>query len=187
MNLVKLMPTEVQVSADQSPRDYKLASAVASHAGLHNICLMSISAELKEPLADAIASLSAGTAEVGIGWRANHEISESGLVLNVKLDFKVDFGQKPIVAVTCAYLLEYHLDSPPPADARDDLLSAFAKVNGVYNAWPYLREVVQNTCARMNLPPMVLPVFRVIRPSKKDLKANDATVQERPKIEETKP
>lgn len=178
------MSTEVQVTAKgQSPRDYQLASAVAAHAGMHNIGLVSMSAELKEPLAEAISSLSSGTAEAAIGWRSNHEISESGLVLSVRIDFKIDFGKKPTVAITCAYLLEYHLDSPPPSDARDDLLSAFAKVNGVYNAWPYLREIVQNTCARMNLPPTVLPVFRVIKPSKKEDKSDDATNQETPQVE----
>jgi len=38
---------------------------------------------------------------------------------------------------------------------------AFARTNGIYNAWPYWREFVQNMIARMNLPPLVIPVFRL--------------------------
>jgi preprotein translocase subunit SecB len=34
-------------------------------------------------------------------------------------------------------------------------------LNGVFHVWPYWREMVQNTLARMGLPPLILPVFRV--------------------------
>ncbi len=61
--------------------------------------------------------------------------------------------------VKVQYELEYHL----PSDFRVTRpeLNAFAKVNGVYNAWPYFRELVQSMTLRMDLPPIVLPVFRV--------------------------
>jgi preprotein translocase subunit SecB len=39
-------------------------------------------------------------------------------------------------------------------------LNAFAITNGVYNAWPYWREYVQSSTARMGVPPIVLSVFR---------------------------
>ena len=46
---------------------------------------------------------------------------------------------------------------------------AFGQTNGVYNAWPYWREFVQNTIARMGLPPLTIPVFRLVdtKPKKK--------------------
>lgn len=36
----------------------------------------------------------------------------------------------------------------------------FGKVNGIYNAWPYLREYVQSSLVRMGLPPFELPLLR---------------------------
>ncbi len=69
----------------------------------------------------------------------------------------------PLAEVEVELSLEYPLDSLPPGERRDELFEAFAKVNGVYNSWPYLREVVQNTFARMALPPIVLPVYRVTK------------------------
>lgn len=41
-------------------------------------------------------------------------------------------------------------------------LEAFAEGNAVFNAWPYWRELVQASLARMSLPPLTLPVFRVV-------------------------
>ena len=39
-------------------------------------------------------------------------------------------------------------------------LARFAETNGVFNAWPYCREFIQSTTARMGIPPLVLPLFR---------------------------
>ena len=38
---------------------------------------------------------------------------------------------------------------------------AFAQVNAVFNAWPYWRELVQASLARMSMPALTVPVFRV--------------------------
>lgn len=37
----------------------------------------------------------------------------------------------------------------------------FGRLNGVYNAWPYWREFLQSTFARMGLPSLPMPVFRI--------------------------
>ena len=47
-------------------------------------------------------------------------------------------------------------------------LEAFGEVNAVFNAWPYWRELVQSSLARMLLPPLTLPVFRVVPPDTGD-------------------
>jgi hypothetical protein len=106
-----------------------------------------------------------------VSWRSAHDFIEEGLSLNVKLDFNVTIGQKPHILMACSYVLEYGLDSMPPSEGRDALLSAFAKVNGVYNAWPYLRENLHTTCARMSVPPPLLPIYRVVPPSGKGPKS----------------
>lgn len=36
----------------------------------------------------------------------------------------------------------------------------FGRVNGIYNAWPYLREYVQSCLVRLGLPPFELPLLR---------------------------
>ena len=43
-----------------------------------------------------------------------------------------------------------------------DELEGFGDVNAVFNAWPYWRELVQASLARMSMPPLTVPVFRVV-------------------------
>lgn len=65
----------------------------------------------------------------------------------------------PAVSMMVTFALEYWL--PGASGFSDDVLGEFARVNGAFNAWPYWREYIQTTAARMNLPPILLPVFRV--------------------------
>jgi preprotein translocase subunit SecB len=44
---------------------------------------------------------------------------------------------------------------------NNEYIDSFGHFNGIYNAWPYWREFVQSSTARMNLPPLVLPVYRI--------------------------
>lgn len=61
-----------------------------------------------------------------------------------------------------AYELTYEL--PEDSDVPDDALDAFAETNGVFNAWPYFREFAQSSAARMGLPPVLVPLFRLSPP-----------------------
>lgn len=70
-----------------------------------------------------------------------------------------DAGGQPPVHVLAEFALRYSMSEPGEATAR--ALEEFAQSNGVYNAWPYWREYLQSTTARMGLPAFVLPVFRV--------------------------
>lgn len=164
---------EVQVSAaDQSERDYQLASAVAPHVMLKNIYVKSLSADMSGQRAEVAAEIAGGKSVASVRWNSSHAFIEETLSLDVRLDFNVSFGEKPGISLLCSYIIEYGLDSPPPVDSRDALLSAFAKVNGAYNVWPYLREIVQTTCSRMSVPSPVLPIFRVVRPKGKGIRAD---------------
>jgi len=57
------------------------------------------------------------------------------------------------------YELTYLIPKETPVSQQD--LNDFARPNAMFNVWPYWREYVQNTITRMNLPPLVLPLFRV--------------------------
>jgi hypothetical protein len=80
-----------------------------------------------------------------------------------KVDARVAPAPKaePLISIRAAFELRYRL--PEGQTATMEELEAFAEVNGVFNAWPYWREFVQSTSVRMDLPPVVLPLFRVHR------------------------
>ena len=71
----------------------------------------------------------------------NEAVADSGTGLRLEAEFA----------------LRYRLNTGEPVD--DNNVEAFAKMNGVYNAWPYWREFVQSSVARMGLPPLVVGVI----------------------------
>lgn len=71
----------------------------------------------------------------------------------------VESERDPAVSVRAAFELRYSL--PKDLKVSPAQLNTFARINGIFNAWPYWREFVQSTIARMNLPPVTLPVFRL--------------------------
>jgi hypothetical protein len=79
-----------------------------------------------------------------------------------RMNARVAEGAKadPYVSVSVAFELTYRLPEPEVQQASRADLQAFAEVNGVFNAWPYFREFVQAATSRMNLPPIVLPLYR---------------------------
>lgn len=50
-------------------------------------------------------------------------------------------------------------------------LEAFGQINAVFNAWPYWRELVHASLARMSMPILTVPVFRL---------SPDETTEDRP-------
>ena len=58
-----------------------------------------------------------------------------------------------------AFELSYRL--PTEESFSSEELQAFARVNAVFNAWPYWRELVQTALARMSMPVLTVPVFRL--------------------------
>lgn len=73
--------------------------------------------------------------------------------------------KKPDLVIEATFVISYKAENLQ--GLRHDNFEAFSRSNGVYNAWPYWREFVQNTVARMNLPPLTIPVFRLLLPKAK--------------------
>jgi len=85
-----------------------------------------------------------------------------GFRVAMLLDLRIvskDGGDAPAVSIRCTFELTYAL--PEGFETSSEALERFAEVNATFNAWPYWREFVQTTMARMNLPPFVMPVFRL--------------------------
>ena len=57
---------------------------------------------------------------------------------------------------------ELSYEIPDDESFSSEELEAFGEVNAVFNAWPYWRELVHASLARMSMPPLTVPVFRVV-------------------------
>ena len=63
-------------------------------------------------------------------------------------------------SVKAAFEISYKLPEGFAAEPKE--IENFAKVNGLFNAWPYFREFVQSSFTRMNFPLVTLPLLRVL-------------------------
>lgn len=87
----------------------------------------------------------------------------------------------PPVSVSATYCLSYTVNDLESFD--DDDLAAFAEVNGLYNAWPFWRELYYSVTGRMGLRPSALPTLRIKRepPAIPQTETEtDSTASERP-------
>ena len=76
------------------------------------------------------------------------------------LEVRSDSEEEALQAeVRGTFELSYQI--PKDESFSTEELKAFADFNAVFNAWPYWRELVQTSLARMSLPVLTVPVFRV--------------------------
>lgn len=63
---------------------------------------------------------------------------------------------KTFVRVTCEFAVLYNSKMKPTAK----IFKVFKNSTLRLNTWPYFREFVHNSIARMNLPPMIAPLLK---------------------------
>ena len=72
---------------------------------------------------------------------------------------------------------ELTYEIPKDESFSSEECEAFGEVNAVFNAWPYWRELVQASLVRMSLPPLTVPVFRIV-PENEVERADEEASQE---------
>ena len=76
------------------------------------------------------------------------------------LELRSDTDEETLQAeIRGTFELSYEIPDDEIFSAEE--LEAFADMNAVFNAWPYWRELIQASLARMGLPVLTVPVFRV--------------------------
>lgn len=147
--------------------DYNLAVVVSDRVSIENVRLINC---------DCFQTPAAGrgrhSLEINCETKAQAD-KKKGYVL-VFPAFKLQAfpleGKKkePDLVIEATFLIIYKAKSLVGLGQKN--FEAFGQTNGVYNAWPYWREFVQNTVARMSLPPLTIPVFRLLRAKAKKRK-----------------
>lgn len=78
---------------------------------------------------------------------------------------------EPCVGIEASFLVTYAADGL--SGLGPEHFSSFGALNGVFNAWPYWRELLHNLTSRMGLPAFVLPVLRLGTPMPPSADAKD--------------
>ena len=165
--------------------EYQRAATVARYVQIRDVALERIDSSLVVPRREALKK---SPWDLRFKKTVAHEFRAKAneLIVRVNLDARVSASAAhdslELLSFSCTYLLEYSFAAfgGPEGHERDAFLKAFAEVNGVYNAWPYFRELLQSTAARMGLPPVVVPVYRATgAPSERKVPENTAESTQR--------
>ena len=147
--------TASEQRAERSP--LALAASIAGRATLLGV-------HFSRGMFEFISPDESGSVAGEIGTRVEHSLADSALRSTVNIVIEVpcpdpERGQR--IRISAAIELSYNLSGDAPPNAKE--AECFAKINGVYNAWPYWREFVQHCTTRMGLPPLTLPLMTAAR------------------------
>lgn len=136
-----------------------LASVAAPYMRLADICLIDahVHREAEVPTSpDA-------RLKCNFGFKVDHGFQEETkhLVAVVQFFSKGRFqeqdDEKLLFKVEAAYTVAYVMEGIDTLPKQT--IEAFAKMNGVYNCWPYWREFLQSSAVRMGIPAVTLPLI----------------------------
>ena len=112
----------------------------------------------------------AGSVNIDLSHTVKVELVEGNvLAVQVHYSLKANPGGadgSPFLTMSVVFQLLY--DGENLASITQDKLQTFGDINGVHNAWPYFREVVQNMATRMGLPALTVPLLKIRRPKPAD-------------------
>ncbi|MCG3190805.1 MAG: hypothetical protein DIJKHBIC_00025 [Thermoanaerobaculia bacterium] len=154
-----------------APIDVQMAAAVARHVELKDVFFSSLTARLS---GERIVTSSGVRIVVSPAPQCTFRFVEESRTLEVHVALTAGLissaepeGAAPLLQFECEIILIYDFRAAtlPPDEPGRNFFQAFANLNGKLNAWPYFREFVQSSSARMGLSPVVVPVFRVPRPA----------------------
>jgi len=100
-----------------------------------------------------------------LGWEAHPVSTElpNSIVIRATGHFGITEDPKQTTKPDAeAHLtIELVYKVPPDFEISEEQKTAFAQVNGVFNAWPFFRAQLFGLFPSMGLPPYTLPVYRV--------------------------
>lgn len=138
--------------------DLQKAGEVARHVSLKEIVLRSAHIET-----DFAPLVNVPELALSPKYRARYELPEGSddqVFVTVDLDITARSEEATSAAsLSATFLVVYGL--PDARSFSEDSLTYFASLNGVYNVWPYWRELIHTSFNRIGLGSVVLPVHRV--------------------------
>ena len=119
---------------------------------------------------DQIPEATLGKKSYNISYSTEVQVDRKNgyIIVTAKFHFEAfteSKTQKPVILIDASFLLAYKIENFEGLTQKG--FDQFANLNGIYNAWPYWREFVQNTVTRMGLPSLTIPVFRIVQSTAK--------------------
>jgi preprotein translocase subunit SecB len=137
--------------------DMRAVSKVAPYLNLVNIYILEAKTE-SDP-----STRSPKGAE--LDYKYDSEIiSEDNNNLYIKCNFLIlahrkQVKEKILLKIEATFVLKYTFEDGIKLESQD--IENFARINPLYNAWPYWREFVQSITTRMGFPTLTIPLLKI--------------------------
>lgn len=148
--------------AELSKKQFAAAVKVARGAELELIALERGQVGLSESFVDSGQKMP----QVELEFRRKVKaFRPDAQILRTRMTFQlighdVSSGKKTqLFTIKSVFVVQYRL--PEKVEVSQAECQSFADSNGVLNCWPYWREFIQSSVARMGLPPLTVPFFKV--------------------------
>ncbi len=137
-----------------SPEDYQ---RILKNVKLVDIQLTKINAELNENFSSDIQNLN-----VNVKERKRHKIENGFLVFyyNYTLNLTDKENTQTFITLKAQYKINYKIEAN--ITVPEEFVKIFAEYTVSMIIWPYFRELVYSTLSRMELPPLILPMKKII-------------------------
>lgn len=145
---------------EKSPRkvDYESIKKISSSVLLDDIQTASFSANCTRPLAGYDAKNL--RQEIAVKGNLSQVVENMGVVF---IDFKYsNFHKEDNLANVTGTIVAVYAAGPDINwnDFHEESIQQFAEVNGIYNTWSYIRELVASSLTRLGLSGVLLPLWR---------------------------
>lgn len=137
--------------------DFEAIRSVSRASRLLDVNISRFSGEATRP----VVGLQAYGLRQRMAFRgARHEAPPELVIASAEFEFTVhDTDSTLLLTVKGAAFVVYALARAPDDGISEDAISEFAEANGLYHAWPFLRELVSSATARLGLSGVLLPIW----------------------------
>jgi hypothetical protein len=138
--------------------NYKELKQLSEKAVLADIQTMSFSADAQSPLVGMIAR--EFNQKISTRGRAV-QIEDDTCIVLVEFEYKALLKKEEYACVQGSLVVFYTLgDDADWGDFDESCIEQFAEINGLYNTWSYIRELVASSLTRLGLSGVLLPLWR---------------------------
>lgn len=141
--------------------DMARVAELARTVNLDSVCWREVSAKRFIEQSQIPPELSLNGRATASGLR---DFAAKQIVVLAEFGFLATGPDSPdrVVEIEGCLALRYSLTEGDVEHVSEDLVQDFARTNGMYNAWPYWRELAQTTATRVGIHGLIAPVFRLV-------------------------
>lgn len=135
-----------------------IVNKVGAHTEIASVQLVKVRAEARVRPESIVGQ----PGKYFIEQRVSHTLAQDRLEVFVAYTVtvkKTDDAAKDWLLIAPTFRVLYRVTNA--SELAPEHVERFASFNAIFNTWPYLRELLQNTTDRMGFPPLTIHLYRI--------------------------